>query len=134
MMWYCIITHTTALNSSGQMALHIVVENLTSTQHCKARWDFMSYCDFKAYWKFCQANRVQFIQKLVIPKPSWAVWTMNNGDSQIKETWTDYGFFLLSATFQTYCPNLPSLAGCRTWCPTDLQHLCCKALINNQVY
>ena len=22
------------------------------------------------------------------------------------------------------------LAGCRTWCPTDLQHLCCKALIN----
>ena len=34
------------------------------------------------------------------------------------------------ATFQTYCPNLTSLAGCRTWCPTDLQHLCCKALIN----
>jgi len=26
--------------------------------------------------------------------------------------------------------KLPSLAGCRTWCPTDLQHLCCKALIN----
>ena len=23
-----------------------------------------------------------------------------------------------------------SLACCRTWCPTDLQHLCCKALIN----
>jgi len=23
-----------------------------------------------------------------------------------------------------------SLAGCRTWCPTDLQQLCCKALIN----
>ena len=22
------------------------------------------------------------------------------------------------------------LAGCRTWCPTGLQHLCCKALIN----
>ena len=41
-----------------------------------------------------------------------------------------YGFFILSATFQTYCPNLTSLAGCRTWCPTDLQHLCCKALIN----
>jgi len=35
--------------------------------------------------------------------------------------------FFLSATFQTYCPNLTSLAG---WCPTDLQHLCCKALIN----
>ena len=41
-----------------------------------------------------------------------------------------HGFFLLPATFQTYCPNLPSLAGCRTWCPTDLQDLCCKALIN----
>jgi len=41
-----------------------------------------------------------------------------------------HGFFLLSATFQTYCPNLTSLTGCRTWCPTDLQHLCCKALIN----
>ena len=41
-----------------------------------------------------------------------------------------YKPFLLSATFQTYCPNLPSLAGCRTWCPTDLQHLCCKVLIN----
>ena len=25
---------------------------------------------------------------------------------------------------------ITSLAGCRTWCPTDLQHLCCKALIN----
>ena len=22
------------------------------------------------------------------------------------------------------------LAGCRAWCPTDLPHLCCKALIN----
>ena len=33
-----------------------------------------------------------------------------------------HGFFLLSATFQTYCPSLTSLAGCRTWCPTDLQH------------
>ena len=22
------------------------------------------------------------------------------------------------------------LAGCRTWCPTNLQHLCCEALIN----
>jgi len=36
----------------------------------------------------------------------------------------------LSATFQTYYANLTSIAGCRTWCPTDLQHLCCKALIN----
>ena len=26
--------------------------------------------------------------------------------------------------------NSTSLAGCRTWCPTDLQHLCCKVLIN----
>jgi len=25
--------------------------------------------------------------------------------------------------------NLTSLAGCMTWCPTDLQNLCCKALI-----
>ena len=23
-----------------------------------------------------------------------------------------------------------SLVGCRSWCPTDLQHLCCKAIIN----
>ena len=44
-----------------------------------------------------------------------------------------HGFFLLSATFQTYSPNLTSLAGCRTWCPTDLQHLCCKALVNNKI-
>ena len=26
--------------------------------------------------------------------------------------------------------NSMSLAGCRAWCPTDFQHLCCKALIN----
>jgi len=29
--------------------------------------------------------------------------------------------------------NLTSLAGCRTWCPTDLQLLCCKALINQLI-
>jgi len=38
--------------------------------------------------------------------------------------------FLLSATFQTYCPNLTSLAGSKTWCPSDLWYLRCKALIN----
>ena len=41
-----------------------------------------------------------------------------------------HGCFLLSATFQAYCLNSTSLAGCRIWYPTDLQHLCCKALIN----
>ena len=38
-------------------------------------------------------------------------------------------FFLLPATFQTFCPKFSlfssvSLAGCKTWCPTDLQHFC----------
>ena len=39
-------------------------------------------------------------------------------------------FFSCLQLFQHTVLNSTSLAGCRTWCPTDLQHLCCKVLIN----
>ena len=55
--------------------------------------------------------------------------SVNRMAASSRLSWCIIDFFLLSATFQTYCPNLTSLAGCRTRCPTD-QHLCCKALIN----
>ena len=29
--------------------------------------------------------------------------------------------------------NSTSLAGCGIWCPTDLQHFCCKTLINKKL-
>ena len=38
------------------------------------------------------------------------------------------GSMVHHATFQTYFPEL--YRPYRTWCPTDLQHLCCRALIN----
>ena len=38
---------------------------------------------------------------------------------------SSHGFFLLSPPFQTQQIS----TGCRTMCPTDLQHFCCKALL-----
>ena len=47
-------------------------------------------------------------------------------------SWCIMDFFSCLQLFKHTVPNLTSLAGCRTWCPTDLQYLymCCKALIN----
>ena len=46
-------------------------------------------------------------------------------------SWCIMDFFLLSATFQTYCPELNVLSRLQDLVSyTDLQHLCCKALIN----
>ena len=42
-----------------------------------------------------------------------------------------HGFFSCPQLFKLTVLNLTSLAGCRTWCPTRLQHFCCKALIND---
>ena len=41
-----------------------------------------------------------------------------------------HGFFFLSETFKHTALNSTSLLGYRTRCPTDLQHLCSKVLIN----
>ena len=41
-------------------------------------------------------------------------------------------FFSCLKLFKHTVLNSMSLAGCRTWCSTDLQHLCCKALVNKQ--
>ena len=45
-------------------------------------------------------------------------------------SWCIMDFFSCLQLFKHTVLNLTSLVGCRTWCPTDLQHLCCKALIN----
>ena len=37
-----------------------------------------------------------------------------------------HGFFSCLQLFKCTVLNSMSLAGCRTWCPPDLQHLCCK--------
>ena len=45
-------------------------------------------------------------------------------------SWCIMDFFSRLQLFNHTVLNSTSLAGCRTWCPTDLQHLCCKVLIN----
>ena len=58
------------------------------------------------------------------PCLKWAVWKKlwnqrgqpRNGCDGIRRLMAK--FFLVSATFQTYCPTLTSLAGCRTLTPT----------------
>ena len=54
-------------------------------------------------------------------------------------SWCIMIFFSCQQLFKHTVLNLTSLAGCRTWCPTDLQpgstnlqQLCCKALINDK--
>ena len=49
-------------------------------------------------------------------------------------SWCIMDFFSCLQIFKHTDLNSTSLAGCRTWCPTDLQHLCCKALINKNVH
>ena len=44
-------------------------------------------------------------------------------------SWCIMDFFSCLKLFKHTVQSLTSLVGCRTWCPTDLQHLCCKALI-----
>ena len=47
-------------------------------------------------------------------------------------SWCIMDFFSSLQLFKHTVQSSTSLAGCRTWCPTDLQHLCCKALIINK--
>ena len=45
-------------------------------------------------------------------------------------SWCIMDFISCLQLFKHTFLNSMSLASCRTWCPTDLQHFCCKALIN----
>jgi len=49
-----------------------------------------------------------------------------------KKLWVTkvWDFFSCLQLFKHTVQSSTSLAGCRTWCPTDLQPLSCKALIN----
>ena len=48
----------------------------------------------------------------------------------LRLSWCIMDFFSCLQLFKHTVQSSTSLAGCRTWCPTDLQHLCCKALMN----
>ena len=50
----------------------------------------------------------------------------------LRLSWYIMDFFSCLQLFKHTVLNLTSLAGGRTWCPIDLQHLCCKALINKE--
>jgi len=55
--------------------------------------------------------------------------SVNQMAAGLRLSWCIIDFFSCLQLLKHTVLNVTSLAGRRTWCPTNLQHLCCKALI-----
>ena len=58
--------------------------------------------------------------------------SVNRMAADLRLSWCIMDFFSCLQLFKHTFLNSMFLAGCRTWCPTHLQHLCCKALTNKK--